>query len=305
MGLAAGDALGTTLEFARPGTFSPLTDIVGGGPFDLEPGQWTDDTSMALCLADSLIAKNSFDPIDQLTRYWDWYHTGYLSSTGTCFDIGSTTALALITFHKNGEPFPGSTNPNTAGNGSLMRLAPIPMAYGRAPHHALNLCVQSSRTTHGAQTALDACRYFGGLLIGALNGIGKVTLLSAGYRPVVEKGDAPFTSEIDEIANGSFKTRQPPQIVAGGYVVKTLEAALWAFYHTENFHDGALMAVNLGNDSDTVGAIYGQIGGAYYGLSGIPTGWIEKLTMRGYIETQAKKLLDLSETAAFGEVPRM
>src|SRR5438874_1262243 len=99
MGLAAGDALGTTLEFERPGTFTVITDMVGGGPFDLQPGQWTDDTSMALCLTESLIERSGFDPIDQLQRYWRWYHDGYLSSTGSCFDIGSTTSLALMQFH--------------------------------------------------------------------------------------------------------------------------------------------------------------------------------------------------------------
>src|SRR5512138_2016303 len=101
VGLAAGDALGTVLEFEAPGSFTPITDMVGGGPFDLEPGQWTDDTSMALCLAASLVERREFDPMDQLQRYWKWYHEGYLSSTGMCFDIGSTTSLALMSFRRS------------------------------------------------------------------------------------------------------------------------------------------------------------------------------------------------------------
>ena len=95
LGLAVGDALGTTLEFKSPGTFTPITDMVGGGPFNLEPGEWTDDTSMALCLAESLIEKEKFDPIDQMQRYLKWDREGYLSSNGKCFDIGMTVRNVL------------------------------------------------------------------------------------------------------------------------------------------------------------------------------------------------------------------
>src|SRR5262249_10314241 len=137
LGLAVGDALGTTLEFEKPGTFSLISDMIGGGPFDLEPGQWTDDTSMALCLAASLIERRDFDPIDQLKRYWKWYRAGYLSSNGTCFDIGNTTALALMQFKRDPQPYPGSTSPNTAGNGSIMRLAPVPMFYAHNPREGI------------------------------------------------------------------------------------------------------------------------------------------------------------------------
>ncbi len=176
-----------------------------------------------------------------------------------------------------------------------MRLAPVPMAYAWQPAEALDYCVLSSRTTHGTQTALDACRYFGGLLIGALNGVDKNALLYAGYTPVVGSWDAPFHYEIAEIAAGLYKDRQPPYIKASGYVVKTLEAALWAFYNTDNFQDGALMAVNLGDDADTVGAVYGQLAGAFYGLGGVPSHWVDKLTMRDYIKDQAQKLLDFEK----------
>ncbi len=128
LGLAAGDALGTTVEFRHPGTFEPLTDIVGGGQFDLAAGEWTDDTSMALCLAESLLERNGFDPVDQLQRYVRWFRHGHHSSTGTCFDIGNTVRDALLRFERSGEPWCGSTDPQSAGNGSLMRLAPIPLS---------------------------------------------------------------------------------------------------------------------------------------------------------------------------------
>ena len=123
LGLVAGDALGTTLEFKRPGSFEPIDDMVGGGPHRLQPGQWTDDTSMALCLATSLVERGGFDAADQMQRYVRWWREGYLSSTGCCFDIGNTVSAALSRFIEHGDPYAGSTDPHSAGNGSLMRLA--------------------------------------------------------------------------------------------------------------------------------------------------------------------------------------
>ena len=158
LGLAVGDALGTTLEFCPPGTFRPVDSIPGGGPFRLKPGQWTDDTSMALCLADSLLACGTFDPADQMRRYVRWYRQGYLSSTGRCFDIGRTTADALQRFEQSGEPYCGLTDPQSAGNGSIMRLAPVPLFFAGNPARAIRYCGDSSRTTHGATEAVDACR---------------------------------------------------------------------------------------------------------------------------------------------------
>src|SRR6202011_1134225 len=155
LGLAVGDALGTTLEFKAPGTFKPIADMIGGGPFGLQPGEWTDDTSMALCLAESLTEKRSFDPADQMDRYCHWWQEGYLSSTGTCFDIGVTVSRALASYHSR-NPFAGSVDPNTAGNGSLMRLAPVPLAFRANIERAIHNAAESSRTTHGAPTALDA-----------------------------------------------------------------------------------------------------------------------------------------------------
>ena len=170
LGLAAGDALGTTLEFRPPGTFEPIDDIVGGGPFGLEPGQWTDDTSLALCLAESLIERRGFDAQDQMRRYLRWHDHGHLSSTGRCFDIGNTTFDALETFRGTGNPFAGSQDPRAAGNGSLMRLAPVPMFFAANPREAIDRAADSSRTTHGAVEAVDACRYFAGLLVSAGRG---------------------------------------------------------------------------------------------------------------------------------------
>ncbi len=294
LGLAIGDALGTTLEFSPPGTFTPIKDMVGGGPFRLEAGRWTDDTSLALCLAESLIECRGFDPVDQLTRYVRWWEQGHLSSTGECFDIGTTTSAALQRFQMTGKPYCGPADRGTASNGSIMRLAPVPLFFVRDPQQAIEKSGDSSRTTHGAVEAVDACRYLGSLIVGGVSGVSKEELLSADYAPAQDYWEQhSLSSEIAEIAAGSFKHREPPEIKGSGYAVKSLEAALWAFHKTDSFRDGALLAVNLGDDTDTTGAVYGQLGGAYYGEPGIPSPWLSKLAMRDLINSIADGLLDL------------
>lgn len=291
LGLAAGDALGTTLEFKDPGEFEPLTDMVGGGPFDLKPGEWTDDTSMALCLAKSLVTQKGFDPIHQLETYVRWHRDGLFSVKGYCFDIGITTAGALRRFETTRQPYPGSTDAGAAGNGSLMRLAPAPLAFAGNPSEAIRLAADSSRTTHGAAECVDACRYFAGLLLAALAGLPKEAILNNEYEPAVNAvlGN-PLAPKVAEIAGGSFKRKTPPQIRGSGYVIHTLEAALWAFHTTDTFRDGALKVVNLGEDADSTGAVYGQIAGAFYGEEGIPGEWRAKLAMRDVIEKLAGEL---------------
>ncbi len=294
-GLAVGDALGAAVEFQPPGTFKPLTDITGGGPFDLAPGQWTDDTSMALCLAESLIETREFHPRDQLTRYLRWYRTGYLSSTGSCFDIGVTVSLALRLFEQTGADFCGSTDPRTAGNGSLMRLAPVPLFFAARPWEAIEWSGESSRTTHAAQVAVDACRYFGALLVGAVKGVSKDELLGELYSPVGGYWQThPLCPEIDVIARGSFKVKDPPEIIGSGYVAQSIEAALWAFHTTESFADGCLRAANLGDDADTTAAVYGQLAGAYYGIESIPAEWRRKLAKSSVIEGLAQSLYEIA-----------
>lgn len=291
LGLASGDALGTTLEFKPPGTFKPLKDMAGGGPFNLKPGQWTDDTSMALCLAESLIEKDGFEAADQMDRYLMWREDGHLSSNGRCFDIGNTVSFALESYKKTGNPFSGSARTHSAGNGSIMRLAPVPMFFAGDVKTAIHFCAESSKTTHGTTTCIDACRYFGALIIGALSGAAKDAVLADHYSPARRLWENdPLCPEISEIASGSFKRRNPPEIAGTGYVVKSLEAALWAFYHSETFEQGCLLAVNLGNDADTTGAVYGQIAGAFYGRAGIPERWVNLLALEKQIELFAAEL---------------
>ena len=291
LGLAAGDALGTTLEFERPGSFVPLTDMVGGGPFNMKPGGWTDDTSMALCLAESLVTKKDFDPLHQLETYCRWWLDGHLSVKGYCFDIGNATRGALARFKREPMPFCGDTSPNAAGNGSLMRLAPAPLAFAHDSAKAIFLAGESSRTTHAADECVDACRYFAGLLLAAIHGMPKRELLNNDYEPPTKCFlENPLTEKVAAIARGSFAVKEPPQIRGSGYVIHTLEAALWAFHGTDNFRAGALKVVNLGEDADTTGAVYGQIAGAYYGVEGIPSEWREKIAMCDLIEQRATEL---------------
>lgn len=295
-GLAAGDALGTTVEFSPPGTFAPLTDMNGGGVFGLKAGQWTDDTSMALCLAESLIKAEGFDPQDQMDRYVKWFKEGHLSSTGVCFDIGNATRTALAAYLETGEPYSGSENPRSAGNGSIMRLAPVPMFYASAPEQALSYAEASSRTTHAARECLDACRLLTAILLAGLHGWPRERILAAGAFEAW-LGGRKLSPRIHDIYSGSYLRLAPPDIRGTGYVAESLEAALWAFAASSSFEEGALLAVNLGDDADTTGAVYGQIAGAYYGWEGIPERWRHKIAMGDLILEYASRLYQKGTSA--------
>lgn len=288
LGLACGDAVGTTVEFKPAGTFPPLTDMVGGGPFKLAPGQWTDDTTMALCLATSLVEQGAFDPRDQMNRYVRWMKTGYLSSTGSCFDIGVTTSAALHDYLATDDPYSGSPDPRRAGNGSLMRLAPVPLFYYPDVEAAIYYARESSRTTHGAPEALASCRLFAGMLCHALAGAARESILLVHNSAV--RHDPPLSPKLETIAAGDYRTKPVDEISGSGYVVDCLEAALWAFATTSTFADAILCAANLGNDADTTAAVCGQIAGAYYGVHAIPPTWLEKLSLRTEIEYLADEL---------------
>jgi ADP-ribosyl-[dinitrogen reductase] hydrolase len=283
LGLACGDAVGTTVEFSARGSFPPVTDMVGGGPFGLPVGAWTDDTSMALCLATSLLHVRGHDARDQMARYANWRAWGYLSSTGTCFDIGMTVSRALDRFLGTGDPNAGSADPHTAGNGSLMRLAPVPMWFAPDLAQVRAMARASSRTTHAAPEALDCCEVFAELLLRALDGAPKSGLLAA-------PAPAGASARVREIAAGGYVDKPAERIAGSGYCVDALEAALWCFARTDSFEAAVLAAANLGDDADTTAAIVGQIAGAHYGADGIPPRWRERLVMRDEIDALAAAL---------------
>ena len=295
LGLACGDAVGTTVEFKPRGTFAPVTDITGGGPFGLKAGEWTDDTSMALCLGVSLLECGGFDPRDQMERYCRWQREGYLSSNGVCFDMGNTVARALRRYRQSGNPFSGSIDPHTAGNGSLMRLAPIPMYYVENLEKVAYFSVESSRTTHGTREAVEACLLFGVMVALALRGEVKRSVLFDGPTSVLLYHQ--LTLSIQNIAEGSFSEKSVDEIRGSGYVVESLKAALWCFHQTDNYREAVLCAANLGDDADTTAAICGQIAGAYYGVGGIPGEWLAKLAKRSDIESIADALYEKRDRA--------
>lgn len=280
LGLAVGDAVGTTLEFQARDSYAPLTDMVGGGPFDLAPGAWTDDTSMALALADSLTRPGELDTRDLMGRFVNWWRRGEYSVTGECFDIGVTTREALARFERTGDPVAGSTDPRAAGNGSLMRLAPVAIRGGAGMRAAARA---QSATTHAAPTCLDACEGYALILRAAIDGAGTEALRA---------GEAVGAGEpIGAILAGSWRGKRREAIASSGYVAHSLEAALWCVDRTGAFREAVLLAANLGDDADTTAAITGQLAGALYGASGIPSGWLAKLARRERIEAAALALL--------------
>lgn len=283
LGLACGHAVGTTVEFMPRGSFAPVTDMLGGGPFSLAPGKWTDDTSMALCLAESLIQTGRCDPADQMARYANWYEWGYWSSTGVCFDIGITTKGAIHQFLMTGEALSGTTDPDAAGNGSLMRLAPVALRFGHDAQLVQDMAALSSRTTHGASECLDACRVFAVALSRALQGLPKEKVLDLG-------GISIESAKVRAIAAADHAAKSVEQIKGSGYVVDSLEAALWCYARHDNFRDTILEAVNLGDDADTTGAVAGQLAGATYGATGIPPAWLDRLHLAQEIAGLADSL---------------
>lgn len=294
VGLAVGDAVGMPLEFKPRDSVALLVDMIGGGPFDLQPGEWTDDTSMALCLADSLIAGDgAFDPADLMRRFVGWRERGDNAVNGRgCFDIGATVRAALDRYQQDGDPFAGSDDPRSGGNGSLMRLAPAAVRFWNEPERLPAIAADQSRTTHAAVEAVDACVVFAELLAQAIAGRPRSEVL----RP----RNGGWSGAIEAIASGSWRGKPRAKIASSGYVVHSLEAALWAVGSTGDFASAVLKAANLGEDSDTTAAIAGQLAGALYGLGGIPAHWLDQLAERDRIIACAATLFAQSQRETTG-----
>lgn len=283
LGLACGDAVGTTVEFCARGQFEPVKDMIGGGPFHLVPGQWTDDTSMALCLAESLLECDGFNAWDQMDRYQRWYREGYLSATGRCFDIGHTVRAALKRYHKTGNPIAGSVHPHTSGNGALMRLAPVVIYYTPRESEVLAYSALSSATTHASPECLDAAMYMGWWLHRLYMGQAPTRLLRSAL-------DWLETDAVTAISQGKFIGKSRSEIRGSGYVVESLEAAFWCLFQSDSFESAVLMATNLGDDADTTAAICGQLAGAFYGVQAIPQHWRQRVWWGERIEQLAFQL---------------
>ena len=291
MGLAVGDAVGTTNEFKVAGTFKPITDMVGGGPFLLKPGQWTDDTSMALCIADSLLAKGHYDSFDVMERYQRWFSKGYRSSTDRCFDIGGQVRAALFDFeHEQRVPVTAERS-NRAGNGAIMRLVPVVIA-GFEHREIREIVVTaglSARETHYSVEAEAATEVFAALLVGALLGWAPEHIINVGWAstgPAFDEMAARVIStDPDERASWESET--------SGYIVHGLRLAVHGLLDFPSFRDATLAIANMGGDSDTNAAIYGQLGGAFYGIEAIPASWRSTLHQGEEIDALARALVDL------------
>ena len=288
LGLAVGDAVGTTLEFSPRDTRPLLNDMVGGGPFRLLPGEWTDDTAMALALADSLAFDPKLDPTDLMDRFVQWHETGRYSCTGSCFDSGITTRQALQRYRQTGNPLAGSTDPMTAGNGSLMRLAPVAIRHAFDADMRAQVATRQSQTTHAAPEAVDGCVAFADILADAITGTPRLSVL--------RDRTAPRDNAIAPILTGSWRGKHRNKIRSTGYVAHSLEAALWSIGRTADFRSAILTAANLGDDADTGAAITGQLAGALYGLSGIPTDWLRRLAWYETLIGAAERLLEPRDT---------
>ncbi len=287
LGLAVGDALGTTVEFRRRDSFPLHTEMTGDGAFRVKPGEWTDDTSMALCLAESLLVCEGFDSKDQLHRYVKWMDAGYMSCQENCIDIGNTTRDALVRFCHTRVSYAGTDNPFASGNGGIMRLAPAVIAASNI-QTAVEYAINSSRTTHASADCLDSAELLGAVLWELRQGADLKALLE----------DLPDTEErgmaVGRIKNGFFRDFTREKISSSGYVIDTLEAALWCCYHADCFEDALITAVNLGDDADTVGAVTGQIAGAAWGVEAIPARWLEPLAWREWISGLAGELAGMA-----------
>jgi ADP-ribosylglycohydrolase len=292
-GLAVGDACGQAATHRRPGTFAPLGDMIGGGPYDLPRGAWGDKTAMALGLAESLVATGRSDPADQLARYLRWQREGHLSATGHCVGISAETARALAQAQWTGQPMAGSHDPSRPGKEPLARVAPAVAMFLADPELAVEAAVDAARITHQAPLTLDAVRYLAGLVAGALQGAPKSELLRPMFSPVEGYWERHrLKPEVAAVARGSWVEKAPARVFGGGQAPEALEAALWCLQRARSYRDAVLAAANLGGDADTTAAITGQLAGACHGAAGIPEAWRGSLALRPKVLALADGLLE-------------
>lgn len=285
MGVVIGDALGLPVQFMTKTEIkkNPITDMTGGGAFGLEPGAWSDDSSLTLCLVESLY-EVGYNPEDIARRFVKWYRDGYMTPLGESFDIGGTTAIAMKRLMHGVAPFKaGPTDAESNGNGSLMRILPATLFFSHESDYTMiqRIC-EVSKITHGHARSQLACSLYSLFVKELLKGSSP----QQAYDTMRLKSQTVFfidpkigkqLSHFKRIISGELPDLPESEIKSGGYVVESLEAALWSFLNTSSFEEAVLTAVNLGWDTDTVGAITGSMAGVYYGLSNIPDHWLRKL----------------------------
>jgi len=299
LGLALGDALAAPVQHRKPGTFTPVGDLVGGGPFDLPRGAWTDDTAIALALAESLLDRGAFEARDFVERLTRWQRAGEGSATGQCLGISATTARALAQAQWSGNPFAGSHDPSRADREPLVR-AGIAAAFAlEDPEAAIELAAEAARPTHQAPVVLDACRYFAALMVGALQGVPRDELLAPDFSPVPGLWQRKrLKKEVAEVAAGAWRQSELSPGLASGSAVDALKLVLGALAAGHGYRDTVLAAVNLGLDADANGALVGELAGALYGAAALPPHWVAALVDGRRMTGIADRLL----TGALGRI---
>ncbi|CAM3954992.1 ADP-ribosylglycohydrolase family protein [Vreelandella rituensis] len=287
LALACGDALANGVEFQPRNSYPPITTM-DDAPRYLPVGQWSDDTGLALCLGESLIACQGFNAHDQMQRYAAFLFAGVGWPCESPLIAGNTITKALSDFAASDDPFSGPTHPLTAGNGGLMRLLPVVLASYGDKARLRQWSREATRTTHGALDCLEASELLALTLAQLLQGVEREQALQAG------KAETWKSARVQALAQGEFQGKSRDAIKAKGYVVDTLEAALWCFSRHDDLESALLAAANLGDDCDTVAAITGQLAGCCYGQAAIPQAWKAGLVERRRIENLALDLLTLT-----------
>lgn len=287
-GLAVGDALGMPLEQRRAADVPPQLDLAPGGPYDLPAGAWTDDTALALLLAESLLEREAHDARDQVQRYARWQREGYGSSTGRCIGIHPTTARSLAQAQWSGQPNAGPHDPTKAEKDPLVRAA-IAAAWAAAdPERAIALAAEVARPTHQAPVVLDACRYYGALVVGALQGVAGEALAAPNFSPVPGLWQRkPLRPEVAALAAGSWRAGSP---TGAGGALEGLALVLWALQQGPTWRDAVLAAVSLGDEAPTNGALVGALAGVLYGVAAIPPHWRTGVAQTDRLASTAERL---------------
>ncbi len=304
MGLCVADAIGVPVEFLSRERLKakPVSNMQGFGTHNQPIGTWSDDTSMTLCLVDSLAS--GLDYKDILTKFQSWLNEGAYTPHGDVFDVGIATRQAIRRFMAGTEPLKcGGLGERDNGNGSLMRILPllfyIQSLYGtdfEEVDESFNIIHDVSSLTHAHKRSQLACGIYisvASMLIGNMDLKIAVELGIYKATEYYKRSKHEFKEEISKfsrILDKGFQEKDERDIKSSGYVVDTLEAAIWCLLNSNSYKECVLMAVNLGNDTDTVAAVAGGLAGLYYGYESIPIEWINQIVRRDYIEELSNRL---------------
>lgn len=301
LGVVTGDALGLSVQFLSRSEIrqKPVTGMRAGGAFNTPAGTWSDDSSLTLCLVESLVERG-YDVRDIADRFVRWYSEGYWTPFGEAFDVGGATAFAMQRLMKGASPLEaGPDDEHSNGNGSLMRILPAALYFAHLPEQDLiaKIC-EVSRITHGHPRSLLGCSLYALLVQSLLTG----RKPEEAYADILSRSETLFQgTEMERelpyyqrILDGTLPKLNDDLIESSGYVVHTLEAALWCLLTSQSFAETLLKAVNLGDDADTVGAVTGGLAGIFYGFSLIPEEWVKRLIRSKEILSLARRFAGIS-----------